>query len=140
MVLTRDNEVLLTQRARDAKWGANLWHLPGGMVEIDESMIDAAVRETREEIDVEVSPADLAFQAAVTYDQANGDRHDLIYFSTSKWHGEPRIAEPEKCQAMEWRKLSDLPEKLTSHARAVLSDITKPVYVHVYDGEVKYQR
>lgn len=140
MVLTRNDEVLLTQRAADAKWGANLWHLPGGMVEEGESTADAAVRETREEIDVDVSPDDMMFQAAVTYDQANGDKHDLIYFSTSTWSGEPRIAEPDKCQAMQWRKLSDLPENLTSHARAVLSDISKPTYVHVYNGEVKYQR
>ncbi|WP_049901058.1 NUDIX hydrolase [Halococcus agarilyticus] len=50
-------DVLLVQRKLPPHEGS--WALPGGAVEYDEPLAAAAVRELREETDIEVSPDDL---------------------------------------------------------------------------------
>ena len=48
----RDGRVWLLRRAFDP--GAGLWTFPGGFVDLGESVEDAALRETREELDIDV--------------------------------------------------------------------------------------
>lgn len=51
--------VLLTRRAARLRAHASQWALPGGRVDDEEDVIDAARRELREELDLELSPADV---------------------------------------------------------------------------------
>ncbi|MFV0525633.1 MAG: NUDIX hydrolase [Acidimicrobiales bacterium] len=51
--------VILTRRGSQLNDHANQWALPGGRVDPDESAFEAAVREIREEIGLEVGEADL---------------------------------------------------------------------------------
>jgi 8-oxo-dGTP diphosphatase len=48
----QDGKVLLTRRSIDP--GRGLWTFPGGFVDFDEPVTDAAIRETREETGLEV--------------------------------------------------------------------------------------
>lgn len=52
-----NNEILLTKRARNP--GKDLWSIPGGFVIPDEDIIDAAVREAKEELGVTIKPIKL---------------------------------------------------------------------------------
>jgi ADP-ribose pyrophosphatase YjhB (NUDIX family) len=47
VIVNEFNEVLLQQRT-----GSNLWGLPGGLMELNESIAEAAIRETYEEMGV----------------------------------------------------------------------------------------
>lgn len=140
MALIRGDEVLLSQRMPDAAWGANMWHIPGGSVEDGESMAEAAIREIHEETGVLVAIEDIKFQAAVIFNQTDASDYDMIFFSTTKWQGEPHITEPHACQDMRWTKLSELPDDFPPHARSVLRDISMPTYVYCLDGVVKDER
>ncbi|MEY2847568.1 MAG: hypothetical protein RI885_233 [Actinomycetota bacterium] len=67
-VCFRDTEGrILTVRKR----GTSKFMLPGGKLETDESPADAAVREIREEIGVELAVADLTLLGEWTTDAAN---------------------------------------------------------------------
>lgn len=55
-VIVQDDQVLLVQRGREPGYG--LWSLPGGLVELGETLAEAVRREVREEcgLEVEVGP------------------------------------------------------------------------------------
>ena len=137
LALIKDDQVLLLQRSSDAVWMPNVWHVPGGRVEAGETVQEAAVREIREELGVEVSIEDLEFQGTVAYDQTDGEDVDTFQFSTRRWQGEPRPLEPHKHQAMSWVSVADFPSNITSHSRVLLSNLDKAVYVQVLDGDVQ---
>ena len=57
VVITADNSeasVLLTRRASSLRAHSGQWALPGGRLDVDESARDAALRELREEVNLEL--------------------------------------------------------------------------------------
>ena len=88
--IIRDGKVLIVRRAR--KPALNLYSLPGGAVEVGESLIDAVVREVREETQLDVEPVGLAGhrEAIVRDKEGRVERHFVILSFASRWlRGEP---------------------------------------------------
>jgi mutator protein MutT len=56
-IILRDNDVLLIQRGTEPSAGK--WSVPGGLVELGESLQEAIMREVREEVGLEVHVRDL---------------------------------------------------------------------------------
>ena len=63
IILTADNTreacFLLTRRSPGLRRHAHQWALPGGRLDEGETVVDAALRETREEIGLQLEPADV---------------------------------------------------------------------------------
>jgi 8-oxo-dGTP diphosphatase len=53
-VLVNSNRVLLCHRHPNRGWYPNVWDIPGGHIEDDETPAEAVVRELREELDVTI--------------------------------------------------------------------------------------
>jgi ADP-ribose pyrophosphatase YjhB (NUDIX family) len=90
----RDGKVLVVRRAR--KPAQNLYSLPGGAVELGETMHDAILREVREETQLEIEPVALAGQRDVIVRDAQGriERHFVILCFAARWiAGEPVLNE-----------------------------------------------
>ena len=49
VLCNEDNEVLLQERSDSLKWG-----LPGGLMELEESIVDCAIREVKEESNLDI--------------------------------------------------------------------------------------
>lgn len=81
----RDGRVLIVRRAR--KPALNLYSLPGGAVEVGESLIDAVVREVREETQIDIEPVALAGhrEAIVRDKEGRVERHFVILSFASRW-------------------------------------------------------
>jgi 8-oxo-dGTP diphosphatase len=89
--------VLLQQRA-PGRAMAGLWEFPGGKVEDGELPERALVRELREELGIDIAPADLA--PACFASAPNGSCHMiLLLYLCRRWTGEPR---PLDASALRW--------------------------------------
>ena len=90
----RNGKVLVVRRAR--KPALNLYTLPGGAVELGETLTDAVAREVREETSLNIQPVALAGQREVIARDAQGriERHFVILCFAARWlGGEPVLNE-----------------------------------------------
>lgn len=113
-------EVLLSRRAGQV-YAAGLWHLPSGHLDgPHEDVVTALVREAREETGVDVDPADVRAAVIVHHRGPGGSSRTGFFFEVRRWTGEPRIAEPDLCDAMGWAGLDALPAAMVAYCRAGL--------------------
>jgi 8-oxo-dGTP diphosphatase len=90
----RDGNVLVVRRARAP--GLGLYTLPGGAVEIGESLRAAVMREVLEETALTIEPVALAGEREVIVRGADGrvERHFVILAFAARWiAGEPVVNE-----------------------------------------------
>ena len=98
--VVRDGDrYLICQRPRHKRHGG-LWEFPGGKIEPYESLLDAARREMREELGVDVSGVGETLLAV-----ADAGSPFVIEFVPVEIAGHPRCLEHS---ALEWRDLEDL--------------------------------
>jgi 8-oxo-dGTP diphosphatase len=98
--IIRDGKVLIVRRARPPARG--IYTLPGGGVEVGETLEEAVVREVREETALTVEPVALAgYREAIARDaQGRIERHFVILPFAALWiAGEPSLNE-ELSEAM----------------------------------------
>ncbi|WP_438853696.1 NUDIX hydrolase [Agromyces sp. M3QZ16-3] len=115
--------VLLQMRAGtgyyDGWWAASA----AGHVDPGETLVAGAVRETLEEIGVEVAESDLEPITAMHRTAPTGlpiDQRLDVFFVARSWRGIPSLQEPDKASALEWFALDDLPARLVHHERFAL--------------------
>jgi len=90
----RDGKVLAVRRAR--RPALNLYTVPGGVVEIGETLFEAATREVREETALEIELVALAGHREAIMRDAQGkvERHFVILCYAARWlSGEPVLNE-----------------------------------------------
>jgi ADP-ribose pyrophosphatase YjhB (NUDIX family) len=105
--IIRDGKVLVVRRAR--KPAQNLYTLPGGAVELGETMHDAVMREVREETQLDIEPVALAGQRDVIVRDAQGriERHFVILCFAARWiAGEPLLN--DELDDARWLKAGEL--------------------------------
>ena len=92
--ILRDDKLLVVRRARHP--AINLYTLPGGGVEVGETLAQAVAREVREETALEIEPVALAGHREVIVRDAQGrvERHFVILCFAARWvSGEPVLNE-----------------------------------------------
>ncbi|RBQ20720.1 DNA mismatch repair protein MutT [Spongiactinospora rosea] len=108
MILARDGHILLAQR-RGTGYADGWWNLPSGHLEEGETIDQAAIREAREEVGIDVRPDDLRFVHVCHYRNPEGEGRVGVFFEAGSWDGEPRNAEPHKCARITWFPADRLP-------------------------------
>jgi len=100
-VIVRDGHVLLVQRANEPSRGS--WSVPGGIVELGETLAQAAVREVAEECQVQIAPG----RVLSTFDLIQRDEQGRILYHyvlidllASYFSGEP-VADTD-AQQVRW--------------------------------------
>lgn len=83
--VVRDGRVLVAQRARAP--GAGLYSLPGGLVEVGETLAEAAARELMEEVAVLAAPIGLcgARDIIARDDEGRIERHFVVLTYAARW-------------------------------------------------------
>lgn len=102
--LYRNDQVLLARRTATRRWCPNLWDLPGGHLDGDETPWRALVRELREELSVDLSESELAPTPDV--ELVDTDMH-LSIWRIDSWTGHPVNAAPDEHDLIGWFALRD---------------------------------
>jgi 8-oxo-dGTP diphosphatase len=115
--IIRDGKVLIVRRARPPARG--VCTLPGGGVEVGETLHEAVAREVREETGLAVEPVALAgYREAIARDQdGRVERHFVILPFAARWiAGEPALN--EELSEAKWLRPSEMTGLTTTQGLA----------------------
>lgn len=105
LFLVRENQILLAMKKRG--FGEGRWNGVGGKCEPGETLEQAVVRETQEEISV--TPTEFSKVAELTFDQYFKGEHVYLkghVFIATEWQGEPTESEE---MAPKWFSVDSIP-------------------------------
>ena len=92
-----------------------------GHLEKNETLIEAVIRETKEEIGITVKKEDLQYISTM-HANFKGDEYILVAFNTNKYLGQPKIMETDKCSELKWCDINHLPKELADTRRLMIDD------------------
>ena len=118
LILMRENRALFGLR-QNTGYEDGKFHFPAGHLEAGESVLAAAQREGREELDLTIAPT--ALRLVHLMHRKTGGGRIAVFFSVETWNGEPRNAEPEKCGELSWLALDRLPLNVVPYARQAIA-------------------
>jgi 8-oxo-dGTP diphosphatase len=124
LILTTGGKVLLLRRANTG-FADGSWSVPGGCLDDGETLPAAAAREAREEVGINIDPADLHFTHLCHHADPDGQARVGVFFTAQRWAGEPVNAEPAKCSEIGWHLLDSLPADIVSYIRTGLLACTR---------------
>lgn len=121
----RDNHILLLRRFNtgyeDGKYSVVAGHLDTG-----ETVSQAAVRETGEEVGVILDPAEL--QIVHVMNRKSEDERIDFFMLVHSWRGEISNCEPDKCDQLAWFPLAALPPNTVPYVRYAIERYQEGVF------------
>jgi 8-oxo-dGTP diphosphatase len=110
--------IILETGFKDGEYG-----LPAGHLEEGEHPSATIIRESKEEIGVDISPEHLRCVHIVQRQSGKNDPKDYVdfFFVCDAWKGEPENLEPHKCDDLQWFPLDRLPTNTIDYTKKVLS-------------------
>jgi ADP-ribose pyrophosphatase YjhB (NUDIX family) len=123
LVLIQDGKVLLSRRFNTGYEDGN-YSLPAGHLERGESLRQGLIREVREEIATILELEDINLEHVMHRKKKDHERLDF-FFTTNHFAGEPKNAEPEKCDELSWFPLDTLPENTVPYVRQAIDCIRR---------------
>lgn len=123
VMVLKENRILLGHRVQNGRdtggiYEPDSWCLPGGKQEYGETIFEGAVREVKEETNLDIANLEL-FGAA---DDIQPGKHFVtLWVLAREAAGELKVTEPQKQDAWEWFDLNALPQNLYSPSRKFLN-------------------
>ena len=100
-IIIRDNKILIGLRSKKDQ-GGGLWEFPGGKIELEESDINAVIRELKEELGIDVSVEQKVMQYIHKY---KNTLYDISFFEINSFKGEVKMNVHDE---IKWVDLSTL--------------------------------
>jgi ADP-ribose pyrophosphatase YjhB (NUDIX family) len=130
IVLNDKNEVLLLKRQNtwymDWYYSLIAWHK-----EKNENVIDALIRETKEETDIDIDLKNLRFSSVIN--RKAWDREYIDYFYIlENYVWDYKNLEPYKCEYLKFFDLSNLPDNTIDYIKCALLNINSSNYSLIY--------
>ena len=120
LIIEKDDKKILLMKRKNTGNDDGMYELPGGHLEKNEDLYDAMIRETKEELDIDINKEDLDLIYLMHH--YTGERLNFI-FKTKLNNLKPIIAEPNKCEELKWVKINSLPSNTTNKVKIIINDI-----------------
>ena len=119
-LINSENYVLISNRKNRSQF-SGFWEFPGGKVEKQESLTEALLRETKEELGLRLNSSCVA---PLTFSVDTSEKQEtlLLLFICRKWNGQPRGMEG---QELKWVKPLDLSQYKMPPANIFLNSILR---------------
>lgn len=130
LLLLDSDGLVLFGRRQNTGFEDGAWHVPAGHLETGESVVQALIREAKEEVGVTIAPEDVEF-AHIMHSSSSGGRA-AFFFTVRQWDGTPENREPEKCSELVWFPLDALPDHMIGYCRVALDHVAAGEYFSVY--------
>lgn len=127
VLIEKDSKVLLSRR-QNKGWGDGLLCIPGGHVEPDETFTQAAIREVKEELGIDISENELEY-LCTEMKNVSGKPYVSIEF-VLRTDTKPKNCEPYECAELVWVDPYHLPEDVIPNFRNIIEK--------AYVGKEKY--
>ncbi|MDR1026211.1 MAG: NUDIX domain-containing protein, partial [Lactobacillus sp.] len=113
-LMNKSGEFLLQFRSPNMRNNPNTWgNGAGGGIDAGETSLDAIVRETREELGLEIPPQDFVFLGEF-FDTSNPDRekHLWLYFAQGDWKISDIKIQESEITKVKFATLSEIKEMI----------------------------
>ena len=128
--LIKDGRILLQRRYNTGvmygHYGVPAGHLDGG-----ETAREGAVRECKEEIGIDINPADLRV-VHVMHRKAECDERIDFFMTVDRYEGTIENREPHKCDELGWFPIDDLPDNTIDLMRAAITSFQNNEFYSEY--------
>ena len=128
------NKKLLLLRRYNTGFCDGMFSVPAGHIDGNETIIKAMLRETREEITIEINEKDLKLVQVMHRKEPNKKNKERIdfFFDAKKWRGKVKIGEPDKSDKLEWVNLNNLPKNIIPYIKYAIGQYIKKKYLTVF--------
>lgn len=119
LLLLKDDEILLLRRFNTGYEDGN-YSLIAGHLDGNETYREAMIREAYEEAGIQVSP-DHLIPIQIMHRRSDEERLDY-FFTARQWSGQVENREPDKCDALHWFPIHQLPDNMVAYVRAAIEN------------------
>ncbi len=137
VLFIKEGKLLMYRRANTG-WQDGKYGLPAGHLEENESAIEAAIREAKEESDLNVFEKDLELIQVVhrkfipeISKETNADYIDLVFLARN-WTGEPKLTNENKSDDMIWTDLNNIPENTSRYIKSIIANYKNNVLFSLF--------
>ena len=116
VLLEKNGKILLSLR-QNTGWADGMMTIPGGHLERDETVVQAALREAKEELGLSLTPENLTYLCT---ENKSTNRPYLSVIFVVKTDQTPENTEPEKCKEPVWADPYDLPDTVTDNFKQII--------------------
>lgn len=126
MLVFVDDKLLLMKHKKEG-YGDKKYTVPSGHIENNESPLECAIRETKEEIDIVVDETKFLCvlyrkDKTIRENYSNDDYVDFFFLCKS-FTGTPKVNEPDKCYELIYADPYDLPQNMWEHVELAITNI-----------------
>jgi 8-oxo-dGTP diphosphatase len=122
-VFKKDDQILLLKRHNTGFEDGN-YSMVAGHMDGNETVKDSLKREVKEEVGIALDLKNVDI-AHIMHRKTPDREYIDFYLSVSKWNGEVKNMEPEKCSELRWVKINKLPGNTIQYIQFAIDQINR---------------